>query len=371
VCASFFSFKKQEGDEDEKTARRERRRRDLKVQLPVNSLPAGTLLSVIGAINWDTTIFEERFARSGEEVPVKAVEECSGGKGANVAVAAARILGKGRVAFLGALGDDDLYNKQVSELGREGVLTSGVLMIRNCSSGRAYMLVDGSGRKTIHTHFGANDRIPQQALFSGKEREMLLARTAMIIIMDAPTSVSETAAKAARRRGATVIYSPGVRARDGLKAIEPIIDLCHIFVVDRVELTNLFKKKRVEDALRAVLDFRPHMTVVTTLGERGCVITKDGSNSNLDGIDLSKLGMKPVNTTGCGDAFLGAFATSVLLGSNIKDAAMWGNLAGAIKATKYETRGSPSRVELETATRTLEKVSVRRARWASPRSRAA
>src|SRR5690242_1715086 len=66
------------------------------------------LLSVIGAINWDISLFQERFARPGEEVPVKRVEEFSGGKGGNVAVAAARILGPGRAAFVGALGDDPI-----------------------------------------------------------------------------------------------------------------------------------------------------------------------------------------------------------------------------------------------------------------------
>src|SRR5207247_5555412 len=82
------------------------------------------LLTVLGAINWDTSIFEDRFAKQGEEVPVNRVEEFSGGKGANVAVAAARILGKQHVSFVGAIGKDEVSRKQLAELLREGVVAA-------------------------------------------------------------------------------------------------------------------------------------------------------------------------------------------------------------------------------------------------------
>jgi len=65
------------------------------------------------------------------------------------------------------------------------------------------------------------------------------------------------------------------------------------------------------------------------------------------GIDLEKLGLKAVNTVGCGDAFLGMFAAQKSLGLDDEECIERANLAGALKATKPETRGSPTRTEFE------------------------
>jgi ribokinase len=322
---------------------------------------------VIGAINWDVSVFEDRFARSGEEVPVRLVEECSGGKGANVAVAAARLLGRGRAAFLGALGDDELCDRQLAELDREGVLTGGVSKVKGCQSGRAYIIVDAGGRKTIHTHFGANDRVSAADLRKG-DTPALVARTAIMIIMDPPTPAAMAAAQEARRHGAKVIYSPGVRTQEGLPAVEGVMEQSDYLVVDRMELMNLYHKRGEKEAQAAVTEAHPRLAVVTTLGDRGCVVARGGTSTTVGGVDLLSLGKKPVNTTGCGDAFLGAFASYILMGHRPLDAANWANLAGALKAERYETRGSPRRDELESAMRGLEQ--VRRAQLGLPGSRA-
>ena len=80
-----------------------------------------------GAINWDINLFMGRLPRTGEEVPVHEIQRVSGGTAANVAVAAARILGPGRVAFLGALGGDDIAERQLAILDEEKVDASAVL----------------------------------------------------------------------------------------------------------------------------------------------------------------------------------------------------------------------------------------------------
>jgi ribokinase len=66
--------------------------------------------------------------------------------------------------------------------------------------------------------------------------------------------------------------------------------------------------------------------------------------------------MKAVNSTGSGDAFLGALASYLAEGSNIIEAAKWANLAGALKATRYETRGSPTKSELLVAMERLKTI---------------
>jgi ribokinase len=319
----------------------------------------GGLLSVVGAVNWDISIFEERFARAGEEVPVRHVEEFSGGKGANVAVAAARVLGAGRVAFIGALGEDDIAGKQISELGREGVLTDGVSRLKGCRSGRAYIVVDSSGKKAIHTHFGANERLTPE-LLSSEGPSRIISMTSIMIVMDPPTDSALEAARMARRGGATVLYSPGVRTQEGYLSLRPVIEMSDYIVLDSIELRNMMGTSDEERAVEMLVGKHPHLTVVATLGERGCRIARGGAVSTVAGVELPALGMSAVNTTGCGDAFLGVFSSYILLGKTPLESAAWANLAGAIKATRYETRGSPTRDELEKTMERLEQ--IRRAR---------
>jgi len=319
------------------------------------------LLTVLGAINWDTSIFEDRFAKQGEEVPVNRVEEFSGGKGANVAVAAARILGKEKVAFVGALGRDDVSRKQLAELRGEGVVTEGVAKLKGIKSGRAYIVVDGLGKKTIHTHFGANERINVKHLKRPKVLRTI-EDPQMIVVMDAPTEVGRRAVELARGRGKTIVYSPAVRTREGLRSLEPILREAHYLVVDQIELRNLYLGEAEEDEemMRRLTTTHPFLTLVATLGERGCAVTGEGVMTLVEGVDVASLGKKVVNTTGCGDAFLGVFASYLLLDFPILEAAKRANLAGALKATRYETRGSPTRAELEKEFEKLEEVRQRR-----------
>jgi ribokinase len=311
------------------------------------------LLSVMGAINWDVSIFEDRFARPGEEVPVTRVEEFSGGKGANVAVAAARILGRGKAAFVGALGTDEIAGRQLKELRREGVVADGVFTISGSRSGRAYVIVDGGGGKTIHTHFGANELIRPSHL-DARGPAGVLARSDTVIIMDCPTEVGVAAARGAGARGARVIYSPGVRTREGRHSLNEMVGLADMLVVDRVELMNLSRGEDAAEAADSLARESPSLTVVATTGKSGCVIARAGATVPVEGVELSALRMQAVNTTGCGDAFLGVFASYLAGGASPLEAAKWANLAGAMKAARYETRGSPRRGELESAMRKLE-----------------
>lgn len=322
---------------------------------------------MVGAVNWDISIFEERFARAGEEVPVKHVEEFSGGKGANVAVAAARVLGGGRVAFIGALGDDEIAEKQIAELKREGVITDGVSRLSGCRSGRAYIVIDSAGKKAIHTHFGANERLTPE-LLSGEGPSRVISKTSMMIVMDPPTESALAAARMARERGATVLYSPGVRTQEGMSSLKPVIELADYLVLDRIELRNMTGTGDEEGAIDSLVNVGKGLTVVATLGDRGCRVAGRGADGTVAGVELQALGMSAVNTTGCGDAFLGVFSSYLLMGKEPLESAAWANLAGAIKATRYETRGSPTREELERAMERLE--ALRRAQLGLRESRA-
>ncbi len=302
-------------------------------------------VAVLGAINWDTTVFERDFAAPGEEVPVLRVEEFPGGKGANAAVAAARILGRGSVAFLGALGDDQVRAPLLESLGREGVRTEGVVVVRGAASGRAFIVVDGSGRKAIHTHFGANDAFEPRHVLAPTPAAVLAAAP-VTLVMDAPLPTALAAARAASRRS-RIIVSPGVRVSGPRGIFAELVSLADDLVVDRSELARLSGEHEPLEGVGALVREHPGTNVVATLGPEGCLVARQGSTTRVRPVDLADLGLTAVNSTGSGDAFLAAYACYSLLGLTPEEAAEWGNLAGALKAVSAETRGSPTRGVLE------------------------
>jgi ribokinase len=310
-------------------------------------------MAVIGATNWDVSIFERRFPLPGEEVPVTQVKEFSGGKGANVAVAAARILGKGRVGLLSTLGDDRVSDVQLRALREEGVLTSGVLVVKGSTSGRAYVVVDSEGRKTIHTLFGANEELTPGHL-TGHGMKGVLSRASLVVVMDSPVRVARAAAEMCAARGAGVIYSPGVRSGAGFEGLDGVILSAQTVVVDSSELRALAGTEKPAAAVERFRRRFPRVTLVATLGKEGCVVADGKGTTRVPGVTLSDLGMRAVNSTGSGDAFLGVYASCVMMGLTPAKAVPWANLAGALKATKYETRGSPTAKELQSSMRALE-----------------
>ena len=116
-------------------------------------------LLVTGALNWDINLFVKRLAQPGQEVVVERIERVPGGKGGNVSVAAAKLLGQGKVALMACVGDDEAGRNQIEILRKEGVETGAVQVLDGVESGQAYITVEDGGRNIVETHFGANARL--------------------------------------------------------------------------------------------------------------------------------------------------------------------------------------------------------------------
>ena len=303
-------------------------------------------IAVLGAINWDINLFVERFPEVGEEVPVYRITRVPGGKAANVAVAAARVLGPNRAALIGCLGKDDIAEVQVSILQDEGVVTSGIKMLEGEESGQAYILIDRYGRNMINTFFGANLRLSPSDLHN-PEIESLLEEAQIITVIDPPVETIREAASFGKWLGKTVIWDAGVRSTLGIKTLREVLAEVDYVVLNRVEVKNLTGVENPATARKRLSEVNSEIRLIAKLGEKGCVMVGPKETIKVRGVNLSRLGMKVVNTVGCGDAFLGVFAASRAEGFNDKEALERANLAGAIKATRHETRGSPTRMELE------------------------
>ncbi len=300
-----------------------------------------------GAINWDVNLFMERLPRVGEEVPVKEIQRVSGGTAANVAVAAARLLGKKRVAFIGALGKDEIADKQRNILWDEGVEDSGLLFVQGEESGQAYISIGGDGENEIHTYFGANLKLDDQCL-RDPERLRLIKGAKVCVIMDPPLETAKCLAKLCREHGVTVIWDPGVYAELGMDALSSTLVNADYFILNHVEYENLLGTSSAHEIAKMMHEKVKNLKCIIKHGSEGCTLTQDnvGAIIHINAVPLDRLGMTVVNTVGCGDAFIGGFAAAKVEGLDDTEALRWGNAGGSFKATCKETRGGPTKVQL-------------------------
>ncbi len=303
-------------------------------------------LAITGALNWDINLFVKQIPRSGQEVVVEKIDRVPGGKGGNVAVAATRILGPGHVALIACLGRDDVGKKQISILKQEGVDTSTIQMLDRFESGQAYITVDQKGSNVIETHFGANAGLNQDHLMLPTVQS-ILANIQMLVVIDPPRQVAGKLLAEGRRLRKSVIWHPGVLTRYGLSEFEDDMEEIDYLVLNEHEAPLFAGVKRLDQALSSLNKAAPKAKILVTLGNRGAAFYSAGKLSRIPRISLDKLGRKVVNTTGSGDAFVGAFAAYKILGVNDIDAFGYANMAGALKACHPETRGSPTRKDLE------------------------
>jgi ribokinase len=310
----------------------------------------------VGAVNWDITLFTNRLPHGGEEVVVNQITQAPGGKAGNTAVAAARLIGRNRVAILAGLGNDVVAKDHVRIFDHEGVITSGLKFSAQFDSGQAYIAVDEFGENAIYTYFGANAALTPDDLDDPK-RQALISQASVVTLMDPPFETAVKLAIESKKNRKRIVYDPGVKSEKGLDALQPILNNADYLIVNESEIHNLTGSLNLQDATKKVTENYPRLKIIQKFGGRGSNMFEDGGSSVfVDALDLASLGMRVINTVGCGDSFLGAFVAALVEGLPDLDALRWATCAAGIKATKPETRGSPDR---ETMFRYLDYVKLR------------
>jgi len=307
-------------------------------------------LAITGALNWDINLFVKRLPLSGQEVVVEKIDRVPGGKGGNVSVAASRLLGPGHVALIACVGRDEVGKKQIAILKLEGVDTTAVQSLDRLESGQAYITVDEKGSNVIETHFGANAGLKREHLMLPQVQSMF-ASIRMLVVIDPPRHVAGKLLAEGRRLGRSVMWHPGVLTRFGLDEFEDDMEDLDYLVLNEHEASSFAGVKGLDASLAKLAKVSPKARILVTLGSRGAAFYLAGKLSKIPRVSLEKLGRKVVNTTGSGDAFVGAFSAYKILGSDDMTAFRYANMAGALKACHPETRGSPTRKELEEAYR--------------------
>jgi ribokinase len=246
---------------------------------------------------------------------------------------------------MGGLGDDAVASDQVRIFKDEGVDVSGLKFVKNTESGQAYIIIDAKGENIIHTHFGANAKISPDHLDDPVRRE-LITKSSVITIMDPPLETALRLAREARKLDKVIVWDPGVKSRRGLKDSEEMLQKVDYVLANESEVAFLTGTKNRVAAVRKLMKINRELRVVAKLGAKGSIMYSMKEQIVSQALDLKSLGMKAVNTVGCGDAFIGAFVAALSEGRSEPEALNWGNVAGSLKATRAETRGSPNRETL-------------------------
>jgi ribokinase len=311
-----------------------------------------TKLVVCGAINWDVSCFVERLPSPGEEVRVKHITRVSGGTGGNVAVAAARILGATEVALIGALGKDDIAQQQVAALAIDNVITEGITYIPGEESGQAYILVDKEGENVIASCLGANARLQPEHL-NKPSVKLLLQECQGIVLTDPPLEVVTGLITWAKRRKTPLLWDPGILVSQGWEVLQSLASQADILFLNEAEATALWGTTELNMDMQHLQNLRLGNHTVLKLGAQGAALLEPASGmvTEIPALPLKDLGLDVINTVGCGDVFVGAFAAYHVLGASLQKSLVMATAAASLNATHPETRGGPERAMVEAVER--------------------
>ncbi len=290
-----------------------------------------TRVVVVGSVNVDLVVSVGQLPRAGETVAGGTFARHGGGKGANQAVAAARL--GARVAIVGTVGADEMGDEALGELASEGIDVDHVARLDGVPTGVAAIVVDESGENQIAVASGANAELDAAAV----ERELaaLLADDAgsdafpggvVLLSNEVPEAAVAAGLGAAAAAGWLAVLNPApARASEG--ALGGVV-----LTPNADEARELAGEDDVEAAAR-VLAARTAAPVLVTLGADGALL--------LDGGDAQRLPAPPVSvvdTTGAGDTVNGALAAELAAGRPLAEAVRFALAAAALSTTAAGAR---------------------------------
>ena len=294
---------------------------------------------VVGSSNTDMVIKAAHLPGPGETVLGGQFLMNPGGKGANQAVAAARL--GGDVVFVAKVGDDIFGQEAVQGFKNVGINTDYIVVDPDNPSGVATITVDEKGENCIAVASGANSTLSPADVDSAVQQ--IEAASVLLMQLETPVQTVEYAASLGKKAGKTVILNPAPAQplSDGqlalLNVITPNETEAEILTGIKVETEH-----NAEEAARVLRD-KGVGVVIITLGSRGAFVL---SESFLGLVPAPKV--EPVDTTAAGDTFNGALAVGLADGQAIKDAVVFANKAAAISVTRLGAQAStPTLNEME------------------------
>ncbi|HGY1013841.1 TPA: ribokinase [Aeromonas salmonicida subsp. smithia] len=296
-------------------------------------------LVVLGSVNADHVLRVPHFPRPGETLTGHSYQVVPGGKGANQAVAAARL--GAPVSFIARIGDDAIGQQMRQGFEQDGIDVSAVELDETLPSGIAIIYVSDEGENSIGISAEANGALSPAMV---KRHEAMIADAHTLLLqLEVPLESVFEAAKLARSHGTRVVLNPAP-ARPLPAELLALVDL---ITPNQTEAELLTGVKVSDEASAALAADRFHQMgisdVMITLGSQGVYCSNARQQQLIPGFRV-----EAVDTTAAGDTFNGALLAAELAGADFNAAVRFAHGAAALSVTKFGAQSSiPSKVEVD------------------------
>jgi len=294
---------------------------------------------VVGSSNMDLVVKSPRIPVPGETILGGDFLMVPGGKGANQAVAAAKL--GARVFFVARLGNDLFGRKSLENFRLEGVDTTYVALTSEAPSGVALITVDEAGNNAIVVAPGANARLSVEDV--RRAEAQIRSAGAVVAQLEVPLATVQCAAEIAEEAGVPFVLNPAPAQQLGPGLLAKVAVLTpnetEARILTEIEVTDDSSARK---AARALLSAGVK-AVILTMGSKGFLLA-DGNTTE----SVPALQVKAVDATAAGDAFTGSLALGLAQSRSLRDAALFANRVAAFSVTRLGAQPSmPTRKELE------------------------
>ncbi|NIP22948.1 MAG: ribokinase [Phycisphaerae bacterium] len=293
-------------------------------------------IAVVGSSNMDLVVKSNRIPVTGETILGGDFIMVPGGKGANQAVAAAKL--GARVFFIAKLGDDIFGSQSLNNFEKEGVNTKYVLQTKDAPSGVALIMVDDDGNNVIVVAPGANLKLKQEDV---KEAESDIALSgALVAQLEVPIETIEFAAGLANKSNVPFILDPA----PAQKLSQELLNMVDVLTPNETEakiLTGIEVKDRnsASAAAQKLLECGVK-NVILTMGATGYLsVGKEGKEF------IAARKVTAADSTAAGDAFTGSLAVGLAKGQTLSQAALFANNVAAFSVTRMGAQPSMPTIE--------------------------
>lgn len=294
---------------------------------------------VIGSCNTDMVINTERLPRPGETIIGGSFFMNAGGKGANQAVAAARL--GGNICFVAKVGNDHFGSHAIEQYKAEGIDVQQISIDSEQPSGVALIMVDGKGENCIAVASGANALLSPQEI--NRAEEVIDNGDIVLMQLETPLETVEYAASMAHGKGKKVILNPA----PALSLPETLLKNLYMIIANETEAEFIsgIRITDMESVCRAadIISDKGVKNVVITLGSKGAFIKENGAYHKVPALKV-----KAVDATAAGDTFCGALCVALAEEKGILEAVDFANRCAAITVTRMGAQSSlPYRSEVD------------------------